>query len=318
MGKNIVNFFEILSLTQNEKAHSEFLAWLLSPYEEHGLGDLFFRKIIEKLNIANIKCDNLNLKVNREYSYKSENDEGFFDIFIRNANQDKDKKFICLIENKINAAETNDQLNRYRDFLNNESSYEGYEKLFIYLKPNVKNCPNDYIGIDYKFIKECIEECVPKIKEDSPCRSLIEQYLEILTKEKNSKDEEETLFETLFDKIIEEYKEANNPKLKKIKDNKYDFYSFEDENNPEFYWAITNDNPKGTYYINICVKPKPDGNPNIKEIERIEENFDWKGKVNISKNGYYWFGEELPSDNLEEKIIEYINKAYPKICQKVQ
>ena len=78
MGKNIVNFFEILSITQNEKVHSEFLAWLLSPYEEHVLGDLFFRKIIEKLEIGNIKCDNLNLKVNREYSYKSENDEGLF------------------------------------------------------------------------------------------------------------------------------------------------------------------------------------------------------------------------------------------------
>ena len=45
----MVNFYKILSLTQNEKVHSEFLAWLLSPYEEHGLGDLFFRKIIEKL-----------------------------------------------------------------------------------------------------------------------------------------------------------------------------------------------------------------------------------------------------------------------------
>ncbi len=304
MGKDRVNFFEILSLTQNEKVHSKFLAWLLSPYEEHGLGDLFFRTIIEKLEIGNIKCDNLNLKVNREYSYKSENDEGFFDIFIRNANQDN--QFICLIENKINAAETNDQLNRYRDFLNNESSYEGYEKLFIYLKPNVEDCPKGcYKGIDYKFIKECIEECVEEIKEDSPCRSLIEQYLEILTKENNYIYKKET-----FDKIIQDYNKSHTPKLEEIKDSKYDFYSFEDKNNPEFYWAITNDNPQGTYYINICVKPKPDGNPNIKVIERIEKNFDWKGKVNISKNGYYWFGEELPSDNLEEKIKEYINKAY--------
>lgn len=309
MGKNTVNFFEILSLTQNEKVHSEFLAWLLSPYEKHGLGNLFFRKIIEKLEIGNIKCDNLNLKVNREYSYKSENDEGFFDIFIRSANQDKDNKFICLIENKINAAETNDQLNRYREFLNNESSYKDYKKLFIYLKPNVKKCPKDYpkdyIGIDYEFIKKCIKECVPKIKEDSPCRSLIEQYLEILTKENNYIYKKET-----FDKIIHDYNKSHTTELEKIKDSKYDFYSFEDKNNPEFYWAITNDNPQGTYYINICVKPKPDGNPNIKVIEQIEKNFKWKRKVNFSKNGYYWFGEELPSDNLEEKIKEYINKAY--------
>lgn len=211
-----------------------------------------------------------------------------------------------MIENKINAAETNDQLNRYHDFLNNESSYENYGKLFIYLKPNVEDCPKGcYKGIDYKFIKECIEKCVEKIKEDSPCRSLIEQYLEILTKENNYIYKKET-----FDKIIQDYNKSHTPKLEEIKDSKYDFYSFEDKNNPEFYWAITNDNPQGTYYINICVKPKPDGNPNIKVIERIEKNFDWKGKVNISKNGYYWFGEELPSDNLEEKIKEYINKAY--------
>lgn len=211
-----------------------------------------------------------------------------------------------MIENKINAAETNDQLNRYHDFLNNESSYENYGKLFIYLKPKVEDCPKGcYKGIDYKFIKECIEECVEEIKEDSPCCSLIEQYLEILTKENNYIYKKET-----FDKIIQDYNKSHTPQLEEIKDSKYDFYSFEDKNTLEFYWAITNDNPQGTYCINICVKPKPDGNPNIKVIERIEKNFDWKGKVNISKNDYYWFGEELPSDNLEEKIKEYINKAY--------
>lgn len=307
----MVNFYKILSLTQNEKVHSEFLAWLLSPYEQHGFGDAFFCEIIGKLkekypqNI-NIQCDNLNLKVNREYSYKVSNDAGFFDIFIRNA--DPNNKFICLIENKINAKETNNQLERYGDFLSKE--FNEYKKLFIFLKPDIQcdiyptiNRKYYYIGINHEFIKDCIENIIENCK-DCHCKSLIEQYLEILPKENNK-----NIDEKIFEDIIKEHK----PELKKM-DNNIDFYSFEDKSNPKIYWAITNDNSQGAYYINICVKPKEDENPNYEVIEEIEKLFDWKGKVNFSKNGFYWFGEELQSDNKKEKIEYYISKAYEKIC----
>lgn len=42
------NIFNALKIVQQEIRHSNFLAWLLNPNENHGLGELFLKDFYEK------------------------------------------------------------------------------------------------------------------------------------------------------------------------------------------------------------------------------------------------------------------------------
>ncbi len=43
------NLFYMLKISKTEIRHSNMLAWLLNPNENHGLGDAYFRGIFQKL-----------------------------------------------------------------------------------------------------------------------------------------------------------------------------------------------------------------------------------------------------------------------------
>ncbi len=43
------NLFDILKASRNEIRHSNVLSWLLDPNENHGIGDIFTRKLIQNL-----------------------------------------------------------------------------------------------------------------------------------------------------------------------------------------------------------------------------------------------------------------------------
>ena len=40
------NVFETLSMFHNEIRHSNVLSWLMKPKDNHGLGDIFLKKVI--------------------------------------------------------------------------------------------------------------------------------------------------------------------------------------------------------------------------------------------------------------------------------
>lgn len=41
------NLFDVLKISRTEIRHSNILSWLLSPNENHGLGDAFLKTIIQ-------------------------------------------------------------------------------------------------------------------------------------------------------------------------------------------------------------------------------------------------------------------------------
>lgn len=41
------NAFETLGVVNTEIRHSNVLAWLLNPRENHGIGDVFIKKLIQ-------------------------------------------------------------------------------------------------------------------------------------------------------------------------------------------------------------------------------------------------------------------------------
>ncbi len=103
------NVFKLCGVDHYENAHSDIIAEFLNPKGSHGCGSDFFQAFckITGLDFRNYE----NAEVIREHW----TDEGRPDMLIR-AGKNK-----VVIENKIYANEQQDQLRRYRDWLDKDS-----------------------------------------------------------------------------------------------------------------------------------------------------------------------------------------------------
>ena len=94
------NIFNALKLQNNEIRHSNFLAWIMTPYESHKLGDYFLKEFLKSAikeyslntdislslkDIAFLKFDDAEIR--REYKN--------IDLLIVS----QQNKFVCIVEN---------------------------------------------------------------------------------------------------------------------------------------------------------------------------------------------------------------------------
>jgi PD-(D/E)XK nuclease superfamily len=61
------NVFEVLRLGDQESCHSNFLAWLLDPHQNHGLAKSFLKKWLKEVFKTSDSADPLELD---EYSFE--------------------------------------------------------------------------------------------------------------------------------------------------------------------------------------------------------------------------------------------------------
>lgn len=193
------NIFNALKLQNNEIRHSNFLSWLMSPYESHKIGDYFLKEFLKSA----IKEYSLDEKVSLDLK-----DIVFFnldDVEIRREYKNIDlliispqNSFICIIENKIwscehASTEYDSQLIKYADIVDKEfSNYEN--KLYIYLAPNIESCDlierktkgNEtayyYIPMTYEQIHKSIDKTL-RFKADNmsyDVRIFIEHYKKMI------------------------------------------------------------------------------------------------------------------------------------------
>lgn len=111
-GENF-NVFKILKLESSEvRLHSAFIAELLNPKGSHGQGDVFLQLFVDRFNYKSIDFQANHAKVEIEKSIGFTNlgksEGGRIDIVITDS---RGKQF--LIENKIYAADQQNQLMRY-------------------------------------------------------------------------------------------------------------------------------------------------------------------------------------------------------------
>lgn len=192
--KEISNFniFKILRITNNEIRHSNVLSWFFNPKESHGLGDLFLRRWLMEIlsgsvdgikgfpNIITIDSMQFNIvKVRREYKIR----DRFIDLIIEIKTEDE-KKWLIVIENKIDSIQYVDQLSDYKSIINSEFSENKYNKLFVFLTKN-KEKPKDtsYLEANYEQIFRILSNCKSE-KENaigSDALVFINHYLKILS-----------------------------------------------------------------------------------------------------------------------------------------
>ena len=136
MGRQAKEFdaLSFLGLSGLEKTHSDILAWLLNPRENHGAGDCFLKHFLAETGVLTPEeirsYDWSGTTVRREWANEVEAGPGSLDILVLN----QQANFVCAIENKTFSGEHDDQLTRYRKAL--KARYPGFHKKHLFLSPN--------------------------------------------------------------------------------------------------------------------------------------------------------------------------------------
>ncbi|MFN1835501.1 PD-(D/E)XK nuclease family protein [Balneola sp. MJW-20] len=177
----VPNIFEVLSISHNEIRHSNFLGWILNPKGNHGLDDIFLKRILRDIFSSDMNEDVDQIEVS-ELDYS--------DIEIRREWRNIDllilfSDIVVCIENKVYSKEHSDQLSRYKKIV--ESEFPSYRKVFVYLTPYGDNSSeeNTYIPISYESIESHLKRILD-IHSGSVNQSVInyiEDYLTILRRE---------------------------------------------------------------------------------------------------------------------------------------
>jgi len=152
------NIFEALGAIRQEVRHSDFLAFLLNPRQNHGLGDLFIKRLLQEAidqaddaqPFSPIDLDIWDLdeiEIRREWQS--------IDILVL----DEQHKFAVIIENKLYSTEHDDQLTRYKRIV--QQHYPGYGIVGLFLSPEGVTASNTYyIPISYGLICQLVEDIV--------------------------------------------------------------------------------------------------------------------------------------------------------------
>ena len=149
----------ILGLATREIYHSRVIAYLLDPKNQHGLGSEFLVRVLKK---AELKQRNSKQPV---IDWGIPNDITEVDIFLEKSLDKYGRVDILvrcfgktfLIENKVYAAESVDQVKQYRDWLENS----GTKGEIIFLTPKGRECSDGKaIRMSYSDLAECLSECL--------------------------------------------------------------------------------------------------------------------------------------------------------------
>ena len=208
-GENF-NIFSVLGLSTSEvRLHSAFLAELLNPNGDHGLGDKFLQVFINDIvhkNKESFAFDPQSAKVYVEYDIGTISEDysegGRIDLLI----QDKNNQTI-IIENKIDAGDQYKQLLRYNNYAKKKYNAEQYILLYL---TKYGTSPTDestgkqifnYSCIGYEEdILNWLENCVGIAALFPRVRETITQYISNLKEITNIMSEDN---ETIIKRIAE-------------------------------------------------------------------------------------------------------------------
>jgi hypothetical protein len=199
----VFNSFEVLGMVRKELHHSKFLAYLLDPRENHGLGESFVRRLLKKAcqqgptaehSVSAIELDTMDfeeLDVNTEWKN--------IDILLKL--DTPRSKLVVAIENKIDTSEHSQQLQRYSKLLRQE--FPGWKILCLYLtvEGEISSDPS-FVPTDYSLIATLLESLLnsPVVSPPNAARALIEQYCQMIRRHFMAESDISKLCEQIYKK----------------------------------------------------------------------------------------------------------------------
>ena len=180
---NQFNPFSILKIDKTEIRHSNVLAWLLNPKENHNFSDKILKKFISQVVIDNED------KTPNSIDLRDIQLNNFTDSIILREYKNIDimvvsemNKFVLLIENKIYAKESKGQLTKYLDTVIKE--YKGYKILPVFLTLTGEETYNnvEYCIFNHQSIVEIVGVTLELYKNNlsSQVYDFIQFYLKTL------------------------------------------------------------------------------------------------------------------------------------------
>lgn len=175
------NIFDVLKVSRTEIRHSNMLGWLLDPNENHGIGDLFLRLVLQQLvrNDNNSRYDVFQLLLQDNYSYVVYREWKNIDILLLST---EDKSLIA-IENKVGSHEHSNQLNRYREILQKE--FSNYTQAYVFLTPDGEK-PSDAENWDvmtYGDIVDILDTILEREDMAPDVKLMIQNYVSIIRRD---------------------------------------------------------------------------------------------------------------------------------------
>ena len=149
------NFFEAVGVVRQELRHSDFLGFLLDPQEPHGLGDtfltLFLRKVVQGSDVTSLPFSAIDVTLWDLAETEVRREWRNVDVLLIN----RFHGFVIVIENKIDATEHSNQLQRYRETV--EREFPGWDFAGIYLTPD-GDLPSDdsFIPVSYALVQRAV------------------------------------------------------------------------------------------------------------------------------------------------------------------
>ncbi len=339
------NIFDVLKLARTEIRHSNMLAWLLDPNENHGLGDLFLEGYIKR--ILKDSYDVFSILLMDFHSFSVYREWKNIDILLVS---DEEKKLIA-IENKVGSQEHSNQLNRYRTIL--EDTYSDYQRILIYLTPDGSESSDkeNWKESSYLDVVEVLEMICNRIELKPDVELLINNYIEIIRREVLEDQQLIEVCNKIYNKhkraldLIFEYRiDSNNRKrdiivdtLKELEDkdeiilrdnvgsNKYFMYTTQKMN--EYLGELEYENStwgtRSAYYYWICLDKNyiscafELGGINITDDQKIKMDYIIKKekpndkKPNFKFKKIYAERRSLPEEiEDDEEIIREIVKDF--------
>lgn len=203
--KEEVNIFKIINMVDKEAVHSDMLAWLFNPYENHNLNDKAVKGLLMQLSEKDAEYINLllqeysDLEVYKEYTT---NNGRRIDILLESRNN----KVIFIIENKIWSGEGDNQLEDYKKFI--DEKYNDYNRIFLYLTPEKerKEQYKGYTHITYNTIYKILNNLLQDNQIKLEIRTVLKQYKEIIRRDIMGNVDKEMI--DLCRKLYVEHKDA--------------------------------------------------------------------------------------------------------------
>lgn len=171
------NVFHALGVVRKELIQSRFFAFLLSPTAEHGQKTLFLNAFLKAVGIPCVEAAlSKRIQVQTELSIGA---GGRLDIVVRGPG------FLVAIENKVDAGEQEEQLLRYRTWLDADShGSECQHRELVFLTPSGYDAETgnglEYRRMSYLELGSIFESVVDEVDTDAAAvRFSVEQYVTV-------------------------------------------------------------------------------------------------------------------------------------------
>jgi hypothetical protein len=200
-----LNFFRAVGAARAERRHSDFLGFLLDPFETHNLADGFLKAWLHSsLNaplhgtLSDSTADRIRrLLADDLRDSEVERERGYIDLLVLNRRM----RVALIIENKVDYYEREGQLARYWDRVGRV--HPEFDRVGIYLTAHSirPEGSSEYLAVNYETVHDGVSKTLEGLSPKEPeLTTLLRHYRDLVREEFMDNSEKLDLAWTIFAK----------------------------------------------------------------------------------------------------------------------